>query len=805
MRTSDDIGVAARPAGIRRAPRLFSTPADAPRARRASDGIKLTLATLGTVVLGLTNSPPAGFVRALTTFLTSWPAFLDGLWLITIDLLHLFAIVVIVISMVRRRWSLTRDLVLSAFVALAVALLVGRVVDGSWPAIWDSLLANAPPAWFPSQRLAVPSAILMVASPYVSLPIRRLSRWMVAGAAFALCCLGAATPVGVVAGVLVATIAAALIHLALGSCAGRPGLGDVAAALKEFGIRVDSVDAAVRQTAGVFLVDAEDQSGPLVVKVYGRDAHDTQLLSSMWRAVWYRSAETSFAVNRIQHVEHEAFLTLLAAQAGITTDAVVTAGETTDGDALLVLRPRGVRLEALRHDRDGTDHSRRAAALWATLDQLHAAGISHGQLDDRHVIVDGDVVGLIDFRGAIVAPDRERLIADRAQALVTTVMTFGDDVAVRVAFEALGAERLGEVVPYLQPPALTPSQRGQVRDSKLDLDDLRDRTAALSGVDSPELRKLLRVSWGAVFRTAMMFVAFAALAIGFTKLDFGALGPAIREADWWWVGVAAIVAQLPRVTQSVSTLGACPTPLPLGPVYALQLSISYVNLAVPTSAARVAVNVRFFQRHGLPTGSAVAIGALDGLSGFVVQIMLLLGLLMFTPASLDVNLDLSLSGGAGGVLLIVALIVLGAVGLVAAVPKWRRAVVGGTRRLLIDAMSALRGLQSPRRIGMLIGGNLATELLFASALGMFTRSMGYPIGLGELLLINLSVALLSGVAPVPGGIGVTEGGLMFGLVRAGMPDEAALAAVMMYRLATFYLPPIWGFFAFRWLERNRHL
>jgi hypothetical protein len=29
--------------------------------------------------------------------------------------------------------------------------------------------------------------------------------------------------------------------------------------------------------------------------------------------------------------------------------------------------------------------------------------------------------------------------------------------------------------------------------------------------------------------------------------------------------------------------------------------------------------------------------------------------------------------------------------------------------------------------------------------------------------------------------------------------------VFLYRLATFYLPPIWGFVALRWLQRNRYL
>ena len=40
-------------------------------------------------------------------------------------------------------------------------------------------------------------------------------------------------------------------------------------------------------------------------------------------------------------------------------------------------------------------------------------------------------------------------------------------------------------------------------------------------------------------------------------------------------------------------------------------------------------------------------------------------------------------------------------------------------------------------------GNVATEVLFATALGLFARALGFPLSIADLLVINLSyVAVL---------------------------------------------------------------
>jgi uncharacterized protein (TIRG00374 family) len=127
------------------------------------------------------------------------------------------------------------------------------------------------------------------------------------------------------------------------------------------------------------------------------------------------------------------------------------------------------------------------------------------------------------------------------------------------------------------------------------------------------------------------------------------------------------------------------------------------------------------------------------------------------------------------------------------------------RRWWPDVRAALAALRASHKLALLLLGSLATELLFAIALGLFARAFGAHVDLTELLVINISVSLLASFIPVPGGIGVAEFGLSIGLTSAGMAPEAAIAAVLLYRIATYYLPPAWGFPAMLWLQRSRYL
>ena len=248
--------------------------------------------------------------------------------------------------------------------------------------------------------------------------------------------------------------------------------------------------------------------------------------------------------------------------------------------------------------------------------------------------------------------------------------------------------------------------------------------------------------------------------------------------------------------------------LAYGPVYVLQLATSYMNLALPSSIARMAVSIRFFQRRGVSPAIAVTSGAIDSFTNTIVQALLLILLLTFSSATM--NLDLDAPDSAGIKRLIAILIGVAVVLIIATLvlPRGRRALHALGDRIrtwwpqVRGTFSALRG---SHKLAQLILGNVATEVLFATALGMFALGLGFHMSLTQLIVINTSVSLFATFIPVPGGIGVVEGGLLVGLTAAGMPESAAFATTLLYRISTFYLPPVWGYFALNWLRKNRYL
>ncbi len=459
-------------------------------------------------------------------------------------------------------------------------------------------------------------------------------------------------------------------------------------------------------------------------------------------------------------------------------------------------------------------------ALFAAVDHLGRARIAHGSVNPGNVVVDGagadaagadgsDVVGLKDLRrGASGAPD-EWLERDMADALVTAAVVAGVDPAVAAARRTIGAERLAVVLAHLQPAALDPRTRDAAHHHKGLLADLRRAGAAAAGVEEPTLAEVHRVSWASVGMGVGALIGVILIVQEFSGVND--LWSTLESAEWSWVLVAFVLAQLTNGAQAVSVQGSVSTPLPFGPTLGLELANAFTGLVAGTVGTTATI-IRYFQRRGLAVSVAVSSGVLVTVANMITQAILFVTAFLLTRSSFSFDFTESSGSGSsssgGSETWILVLIVLGlaAVGTVTAVPRFRRQAVAKLKPQVDAARDNLRGLSGePGKLIRLFGGAVAAQVLFALVLGASLHAYGASASLGELLVINTIASLLGGIAPVPGGMGVIEAGLIAGFTALGIPNTIAVAATLTARLMTCYLPPIWGYPTLVWMRRRQYL
>src|SRR5262249_32708775 len=307
-------------------------------------------------------------------------------WRAAFFLLIVSAAAVLLDVLVERRWALARDLLVAVVAVVGAAVVLGGAVESNWLPLGLHPLAR----WgYPEVRLAGATAVLVAAGPELVRSVRLVAGFLIPLAALAAVVLGAALPSGALAGVALGLAAGALARLIFGTAAGVPPVEEVRRALLSLGVTVDDLQPALEQHVGAaeYIGHAPDGE-PLRVRVLGRDAQDTQRLAREWRLLSYKDPPRSAPSGRLEQVEHEALVTLMAAQAGVRVPAVLIAALGPDGDALIVTRqPHLPPLETYRDDQVSDEL---LEELCTQVARLHEAGISHGRLNLSNVVVVDD-------------------------------------------------------------------------------------------------------------------------------------------------------------------------------------------------------------------------------------------------------------------------------------------------------------------------------------------------------------------------------------------------------------------------------
>jgi uncharacterized membrane protein YbhN (UPF0104 family)/tRNA A-37 threonylcarbamoyl transferase component Bud32 len=801
--------------------RVFSSASDAPRSRRPTDMVLLALAVVAVVVLTFPAPGPTSIDSLVSNLVQGLPGLFGWFWEIAYDLLIVWSLALLALSLFAHgRKRLLFEELLAGALAVGVSLVAGWLAGTSWSESFKAVAASGSPPIYLAVRLALATAVVVMASPYLARPFRYAGRWVVGIGAAAGIALGTSLPIGMAVAFAVGIGSAAIVHLLFGSPAGRLTLDQVAAALAELGVDASGLRQAPLEPRGVAIALAEAPDGrSLLVKIYGRDAWDGQLLASVWTTLWYRGDGPHLALGRRQQVEHEAFVTLLAERAGVSVLPVVAAGMASQRDALLVTEVTGRPLRTLDpHEIDDELLQR----IWGNAGRLHALGVAHRRLDASRIVVRPDGTPTFgDFGGAEVAADDADIAADRAQVLVATALAAGPQRAATAAQAALGSDALSQVLPLLQPAAFERPTRCAIGEQDWELEDLRKACAEAAGVEVPKLARLRRVSVLSIGVVVLIALVAYAVISAVANVGLANLVDEFKAADLGWLAAALALSPVVPMVHAFATLGASFRPLRYGPVLMLEYAIQFIKLAVPSSAARLALDVRFFGRNGIDAGGALSIGVIASVCGFVVQVLLIVVVSLSGLASLDLGgsgatatsstSGSSASGGHRLLILTAVLVVLGVI-VTLAVPKYRTAVTQAVPRYRAmlhaqasSAATALRVLRSPPKVGLIMAGNLGAQLLQAIILGLCLRAFGYHATLAELILVNTIADLFAGFMPVPGGMGVAEAAYTAGLVAVGVPNAPAMSTAIAFRMVTYYLPPLWGAIAMRWLRQHAYL
>jgi glycosyltransferase 2 family protein len=715
-------------------------------------------------------------------------------------------IVVVALSLLARRWAMARDIALSAVGTAAVSGILVALL-GSRGGRPGGVVIHGYYLSFPVLRIALFAAVAATALPYLARGLQRIIEIFIALVSLASAVGGQGLPVNVLGSLAIGWAVTAAVRLVFGSPLGLPSTDDVRELLTELGIHASNVHAAPRQVWGVAMYEAtEDPPGRLRVAVYGRDSADAKLLTKAGRFLLYRDSGPSLTITRLQQVEHEAYFTMRAAQLGVAVPEVVEAGTAGAGnDAVLVCRlPAGTALA----DTDAAGLSEASLDdIYRQVLILRRARIAHGAISGDAVLVDpaAQTAVLADFRNAEASASPDQLARDMAGVVAATAVTVGAERAADAAARALEPDMLEGALRHLHKPALDPTLARSLRGRSGLLEEVRQRAARAASIELPKLAEPRRVSWPTLIMIIGTLIGGWAL-IG-VLIDVSKSFDTVIGADWLWVVMALVLAQLAYVASAVEGIGSVAGPLPFGRAVAVEVANAFSSLAGGAPAV-FATRVRFYQKQGYDATVALSSGAIMTTSSWIATVLLFVVSLPFAWGS--IHLEATPQSGDDSKLVWIILFVVVAVallvGLVLAVPRVRRLAAEKLLPKARDVWANLKNVaSSPRKLVLLVGGSFAAELLVAMALSVSLRAFGDHLRLPILIVVITLAAFIGGVAPSPGGMGVVEAGLILGLTAAGVSEADATAAVFIQRLFTSYLPPIWGWITLVWMRKREYL
>ena len=601
-----------------------------------------------------------------------------------------------------------------------------------------------------------------------------------------------------------------LIRFAKGTSSKGAWGDDIVIALKNIGI--DNLTQLTRRTqqadhTGVLrssldddliensrLYDATDIHGMhYVISVLDNQVHLPGYLNQLWQWVRLIDIPTRRDRSARHSVHHHLSMLLVLRNLHLPTANVYGVCD-SDKSSIMVFHAANALLPCNLNTLTVED----AAKLMRYVDAANMRGITHRRITPETIarLEDGTPV-VAGWQNGDVASDSTNIALDKVQLLTLIAACTDIDTSIKAALNAWGADKLAEILPFMQKAAIPASTRSLPSWNKKVFEHLCNKlsqTVALH-TDEEDYDTVRLARFNIRFFVSLV-LAIIAIAVIATQWHPQEVFAALKHANNLMVLLCFIFSMFAWVGSAITLGSFMDDQKPSSTIlFASQAASGFTAVSMPAGVGPAFVNMQLLKKNGYNSTQATAITSAVWLIQALITTIVLLVIGIFTGKNV-------LSGMIPTHMLITVIgIITLLICTLMAIPKARKIIRKHYLPILSDYGRQIKELVSHPL--QLIGGSFGAIVLVACiGLGYWVAllAFGYYANPWETILLFILANTAGSAIPTPGGLGAVEASLTFAFTSVGVPPTIALSATLLYRLMFYWLRIPIGAFAMNWLS-----
>lgn len=274
----------------------------------------------------------------------------------------------------------------------------------------------------------------------------------------------------------------------------------------------------------------------------------------------------------------------------------------------------------------------------------------------------------------------------------------------------------------------------------------------------------------------------------------------IKDAELSWIVLGNVLFYLTIPLYAIQLFVLSKIKLNYWITFKVQMSVLFINKILPSSISSFVVNSFYLEEKGLKASQIASVISMKALTSSIPFTLLfifafIIGINQFNFSSSSFSKDIDLSK----IFLILISFILLFLFLIYRSSKLKKIIL----KSFLSFWEQFKSYKE-KPINILIAGGTGflAPLIGITVLLLSAKSVGIEISFVQSFLIYTLSTTLANAVPVPGGIGAAEAGLFAGFTFLGFSPAESMAAAVIYRLITFWIPFIPGFYFFLNLRKN---